>query len=80
MNLTAIIIMAIIVGGITSIVSTLSNRKIKESNTFNKNERDDMLTQIQRMNDRIETLERIVTDEKYSLNKEFDNLRKDPAA
>lgn len=80
MNLTTIIIMAIIVGGITSIVSTLSKRKINESNEFNKQERDDMLIQIQKMNERIETLERIVTDEKYSLNKEFDNLRKDPAA
>ena len=75
MNLTAIIIVAICVGGITSIISTLSNKKIKESSKFNKQERDDMLLQIQKMNDRIETLERIVTDEKYSLNKQFADLK-----
>jgi hypothetical protein len=74
MNLTAIIIVAICVGGITSIVQTLSNKKIKEANNFNKQERDDMLVQMQKMNERIETLERIVTDEKYNLNKEFANL------
>lgn len=75
MNLTAIIIVAIVVGGITSIISTLSNKKIKESNKFNKEERDDMQVQIQKMNERIATLERIVTDEKYSLNKQFADLK-----
>ncbi|AEP30531.1 hypothetical protein [Brumicola nitratireducens] len=75
MNLTAIFIVAIVVGGITSIISTLSNKKIKESNKFNKEERDDMQVQIQKMNERIATLERIVTDEKYSLNKQFADLK-----
>jgi len=75
MNLTAIIIVAIVVGGITSIISTLSNKKLKESNKFSKNERDDMQVQIQKMNERIETLERIVTDEKYSLNQQFADLK-----
>jgi len=75
MNLTAIFIVAIVVGGITSIISTLSNKKIKESNKFNKEERDDMQLQIQKMNERIATLERIVTDEKYSLNKQFADLK-----
>jgi len=75
MNLTAIIIVAIIVGGITSIISTLSNKKVTESNKFSKKERDDLLVQIQKMNARIETLERIVTDEKYSLNQQFADLK-----
>lgn len=75
MNLTAIFIVAIVVGGITSIISTLSNKKIKESNKFNKEERDDMQAQIQKMNERIATLERIVTDEKYTLNKQFADLK-----
>ncbi len=75
MNLTAIIIVAIVVGGITSIISTLSNKKLKEANQFNKKERDDMQLQIQKMNERIATLERIVTDEKYSLNKQFADLK-----
>jgi tetrahydromethanopterin S-methyltransferase subunit B len=75
MNLTAIFIVAIVVGGITSIISTLSNKKLKESNKFNKEERDDMQMQIQKMNERIATLERIVTDEKYSLNKQFADLK-----
>lgn len=75
MNLTAIFIVAIVVGGITSIISTLSNKKTKESNKFNKEERDDMQAQIQKMNERIATLERIVTDEKYALNKQFADLK-----
>lgn len=75
MNLTAIIIVAIVVGGITSVISTLSNKKLKESNKFNKEECDDMQMQIQKMNERIATLERIVTDEKYSLNKQFADLK-----
>jgi hypothetical protein len=75
MNLTAIFIVAIVVGGITSIISTLSNKKNKESNKFNKEERDEMQVQIQQMNARIETLERIVTDEKYSLNQQFADLK-----
>ena len=75
MNLTAIFIVAIIVGGITSIVSTLSNKKNKETNKFSKQERDDIQMQIQQMSARIETLERIVTDEKYSLNQQFADLK-----
>lgn len=75
MNLTAIFIVAIVVGGITSIISTLSNKKTKESNKFNKEERDDIQAQIQKMNERIATLERIVTDEKYALNKQFADLK-----
>jgi tetrahydromethanopterin S-methyltransferase subunit B len=80
MNLTAIIIVAICVGGITSIISTLSDRKKKEANALSKKEKSELLSQIDAMSERIATLERIVTDEKYSLNKEFENLRKDPAA
>ncbi len=75
MNLTAIFIVAIVVGGITSIISTLSNKKHKDANQYNKAERDDMQLQIQKMNERIATLERIVTDEKYSLNKQFADLK-----
>ncbi len=74
MNLTAIIIVAICVAGITSIISTLSGKKGKRANEFNTQEHNDMLKHIQQMNERIETLERIVTDEKYSLNKEIENL------
>jgi flagellar motility protein MotE (MotC chaperone) len=80
MNLTAIIIVAIVVGGITSIISTLSDNKRKRVNKFNDKERDELLKQIAEMNERIQTLERIVTDEKYSLNKEFENLKRDSAA
>ena len=75
MNLTAILIVAIIVVGITSIISTLSNKKNKGSNKFSKQERDDIQVQIQQMNARIETVERIVTDEKYTLNQQFADLK-----
>jgi hypothetical protein len=75
MNLTAIFIVAIVVGGITSIISTLTNKKNKESSKFSKQERDDIQVQVQQMNARIETLERIVTDEKYALNQQFADLK-----
>jgi hypothetical protein len=75
MNLTAILIVAIIVGGITSIISTLSNKKNKGSNKFSKQERDDIQVQIQQMNARIETVGRIVTDKKYTLNQQFADLK-----
>jgi len=32
------------------------------------------------MRDRIETLEKIVTDEKFDLNRQFDDLKKDKVA
>ncbi|MBF7072290.1 hypothetical protein ISG33_02590 [Glaciecola sp. MH2013] len=80
MNLTAIIIVAICVGGITKIIDTLARNKRKKSDNFANEDKEALLLQIKEMNERIQTLERIVTDEKYSLNKEFENLRREPAA
>lgn len=75
MDVTAILVMAIIVGGIVKIISILSNKNKGIENRFSEQEYDAMLQKLQQMSERIETLEQIVTDEKYSLNKEFENLR-----
>ena len=50
-----------------------SNRKLRVEIQKTKQEVSDL-------RERVATLEKIVTDEKYSLNKEFENLRKDDAA
>lgn len=75
MDVTAILVMAIIVGGIVKIISILSNKNKGIESRFSEQEYDAMLQKLQQMSERIETLEQIVTDEKYSLNKEFENLR-----
>ncbi len=71
MNMTAIAIVAIVCWAIVSIVEAAkSNKKHKISQV----ERDQIEKEIAALKQRIETLERIVTDEKYALKKEFENL------
>ncbi|WP_395344526.1 hypothetical protein PN836_007095 [Ningiella sp. W23] len=76
MNLTAIIIVAIVAGMIVSIIIAVKkspNTKYAEEQ-FAKHEQS-VEQQLADMKARIETLEKIVTDEKYSLNREFENLK-----
>ena len=40
----------------------------------------DLEREVEAMRERIETLEKIVTDEKYDLNRQFDDLNKDKVA
>jgi uncharacterized protein YycO len=77
MNLTAIIIIAIICSMIVTLVKTL-----KKSDNINKFTRDKMSEyessiehKLNAMQERIEVLEKIVTDEKYNLNKAFSELK-----
>lgn len=72
MNMTAIAIVAIACWTIVAIVdSAKSNKKHKIS----KAQQEDTDKEIAQLKARVETLERIVTDDKYQLNKEFDNLK-----
>ncbi len=78
MNTTAIAIIAIICWAIVSIVrSGKDSGKVKEKIA---QENDGLRAEIDGLKDRIATLEAIVTDEKYSLKREFENLKKDNAA
>ena len=78
MDMTAIAIVAIIAWMIVSIVeaSKKGQKKQKES----EQERNDYSREIEQLKARIEVLEKIVTDDKYTLNKEFANLNKDNVA
>lgn len=77
MNLTAIAIIAIISGMIVSIVKVAT--KHQQHKTKFKN--DTALEQeLAALRERVEVLESIVTDSKYDLNRQFDELKKDRVA
>ncbi|MFC4700008.1 hypothetical protein ACFO4O_07575 [Glaciecola siphonariae] len=77
MNLTAIIIIAIICSMIVSIVNTVKSGNESKKRTKNLIDEHDQAVneKLSAMQQRIEVLEKIVTDDKYTLNKEFSNLR-----
>ena len=76
MNLTAIIIVAIVAGAITSIIKVLKdNSHSKGTEKRFQSHEQQVEERLQTMQARIETLEKIVTDEKYDLNREFSNLK-----
>lgn len=77
MNLTAIAIVAIICWAIVELTQgSKSKKKDKADSQLN----DELRQQVADLKARIETLEKIVTDEKYDLNRQFDNLNKDKVA
>ena len=72
MNMTAIAIVAICCWALVAIVEAAkSNKKHKVSEV----EREELEKELLSLKSRVETLERIVTDESYSLNKEVNNLK-----
>ena len=77
MNLTPIFIVAIICWAIVSIVQ---GPKRKHNSKPNTEETDALRAEVADLKERVATLEKIVTDEKYNLNKEFENLKKTDAA
>nr|WP_136251627.1 hypothetical protein [Ningiella ruwaisensis] len=77
MNLTAIIIIAILASMVVSIVKTVKrNNQVKFTDSKFKEYETQVEQKLSAMQQRIEVLEKIVTDEKYNLNKEFENLKK----
>jgi hypothetical protein len=77
MNLTAIAIVAIICW---AIVELTNGSKSKKKNKVDSQLNDDLKQQVADLKVRIETLEKIVTDEKYELDRQFNNLNKDRVA
>lgn len=80
MNITAIAIVAIVCGSIVALVNGAKDKKkdkkyMEKSNLTNELERE-----VIALRERVETLERIVTDEKYDLHRQFDDLKKDKVA
>ncbi|GAA6184405.1 hypothetical protein [Aliiglaciecola sp. NS0011-25] len=78
MNLTAIVIIAIICW--TIIKLTGKDKKEVKQETQPQQENDELKQQLTVMQERIAVLEAIVTDEKYVLKREFDNLERNKAA
>ncbi|MFT6899729.1 MAG: hypothetical protein ACJA13_004170 [Paraglaciecola sp.] len=77
MNLTAIAIVAIVCW---AIVELTNGSKSKKKNKVDDQLNDDLKQQVADLRVRIETLEKIVTDEKYDLDRQFNNLNKDRVA
>lgn len=84
MNVTAVAIVAIACYAVVSIVDTIfKKRDNRAKQGVGKNDMDNtahnlssLQEEVNALRSRIETLEKIVTDEKYQLNKEFENLKK----
>lgn len=77
MNLTAIAIVAIICW---AIVKLTSGHRTKRKDPVENQLNDELKQQVAELKARVETLEKIVTDEKYDLNRQFNNLNKDRVA
>jgi phage shock protein B len=80
MNLTAIAIVALVCLAIVELVNGPKGKKKDKKETVQVNQTQDLERKVEAMRERIETLEKIVTDEKYDLNRQFDNLKKDKVA
>lgn len=77
MNLTAIFIVGIVCWSIVAIIQTAKDK----SSDRKKGKRDEVYeAEILALKERVSVLEKIVTDEKYDLNKQFDALKKDKVA
>lgn len=80
MNITAIVIVAIICWAIVELVNGSKNKKKDKKESESINQTSHLEREMATMRERIETLEKIVTDEKYDLNRQFDDLKKDKVA
>jgi hypothetical protein len=80
MNMTAIAIVALVCWAIVELVNGPKGKKKDKKDTAQVNLTNDLEREVAAMRDRIETLEKIVTDEKYDLNRQFDDLKKDKVA
>jgi phage shock protein B len=80
MNLTAIAIVALVCWAIVELVNGPKGKKKDKKETVQVNQTQDLERKVEAMRERIETLEKIVTDEKYDLNRQFDDLKTDKVA
>ncbi|MEP7706051.1 hypothetical protein [Paraglaciecola sp. 25GB23A] len=77
MNMTAIAIVAIVCWAIVELVNGTRSKKTNKKDDLKNTE---LQQQLVTLKERVETLERIVTDEKYDLNRQFNELKKDRVA
>ncbi|MFT4995325.1 MAG: hypothetical protein ACI965_002374 [Paraglaciecola sp.] len=77
MNMTAIAIVALVCWAIVALVN---GPRAKKKDNKETQVSDQSAQELAALKERIETLEKIVTDEKYDLNRQFDDLKKDKVA
>jgi phage shock protein B len=80
MNITAIVIVAVVCWAIVELVNGPKGKKKDKKDADQINLTNNLESDMAIMRKRIETLEKIVTDEKYDLNRQFDDLKKDKVA
>lgn len=80
MNLTAIAIVGFICWAIVKLVNGPRDKKNHKADAEQVELTSDLEREVAAMRERIETLEKIVTDEKYDLNRQFDDLKRDKVA
>ncbi|MEM0910239.1 MAG: hypothetical protein AAGJ37_04650 [Pseudomonadota bacterium] len=77
MNVTAVCIVAIIAWAFVSLFSNHKDGKYSKGKWQSaESKMSDLESEIAQMNERIQVLEKIVVDEKYELNRKFDELNK----
>ena len=77
MNMTAIAIVAICAWALVTIVESAKDKSRKK---FSNKETDDYKAEIAELKERVSVLEKIVTDERYDLKKQFADLESDRVA
>lgn len=77
MNMTAVAIVAIICWAIVKLAGPRKEGKKSKNDAVTEQENAELRARMGMMQERIEILEKIVTDEKYSLHREFENLQRD---
>ena len=80
MNMTAIAIVALVCWAIVELVNGPRAKKRDKLNKQDTQTSNRVEEEISALKERIETLEKIVTDEKYDLNRQFDDLKKGKVA
>jgi len=76
-NMTAVAIVAICAWALVTIIDTAKDKKSRKLNT---KEVDAYKNEIAELKERVSVLEKIVTDERYDLKKQFADLEKDRVA
>ncbi len=77
MNMTAVAIVAICAWALVTIIESAKDKKGRKLNT---KEADAYKAEIAELKERVSVLEKIVTDERYDLKKQFADLEKDRVA
>lgn len=72
MNITAIAIVAIICWAVVELTSGFRNKKAHKQDNLRLEQ---MQQSVEQLQERVQVLEKIVTDQNYDLKKEFDNLK-----